>query len=75
MIKKTFSAPCLLLVCLGLGACASEPVSPWQRGNLAKPVMTRDKVGLQSAFEQHAYASKEATSGGYAVGGGGCGCN
>jgi len=74
MIKTRRTLSCLLL-CLGLGACASESVSPWQRGNLAKPVMTRDRVGVQSAFEQHAYASKEATSGGYAVGGGGCGCN
>jgi len=62
-------------IALCLGACAAETVSPWQRGNLAKKVMVRDASGQQSAFEEHAYASKEGTAGGYSVGGGGCGCN
>ena len=62
-------------IALWLGACAAEPVAPWQRGNLAKKAMVRDAIGLHSALEQHTYASKEGTSGGYSVGGGGCGCN
>jgi len=58
-----------------LCACSTTPVSAWQRGNLAKKQMVRDASGLHSALEQHTYASKEATGGGYSVGGGGCGCN
>ena len=30
---------------------------------------------LDQRFTQHIYGSKEAVSGGYGVGGGGCGCN
>ena len=30
---------------------------------------------LETRFNEHIYASKEAASGGSAVGGGGCGCN
>ena len=58
-----------------LAACSITPVSPWQRGNLAKKQMVRDSGGLHNALEQHTYASKEGTAGGYSVGGGGCGCN
>lgn len=63
------------LVVALLGACSVTPVSAWQRGNLAKKQMVRDAAGLHSALEQHTYASKEGTAGGYSVGGGGCGCN
>lgn len=58
-----------------LAACSVTPVSAWQRGNLAKKQMVRDSSGLNNALEQHTYASKEGTAGGYSVGGGGCGCN
>jgi hypothetical protein len=56
-----------------LAGCGS--VQPWQKGNLAKPEMMFDGDPLQSRFEQHIYFSKEGASGGYGVGGGGCGCN
>jgi hypothetical protein len=58
---------------LGAGACAR--VKPWERGQLARPVMdpSRDTLGL--AMARHMYFSREAASGGEGVGGGGCGCN
>lgn len=37
--------------------------------------MQFDSDALDAKLEQHVYASKEATTGGYGVGGGGCGCN
>ncbi len=58
---------------LALTACAD--VKPWQKGNLSKPVMTFEFDPLESRYQQHIYFSKENASGGYAVGGGGCGCN
>lgn len=59
-----------------LCACASiTPVQPWEKGNLAKPEMTFGDDGLEAAFLEHIYASKENASGGAGVGGGGCGCN
>ncbi len=58
---------------LALGGCAT--VQPWEKGNLARPDMQFDGDPLRSRFEQHIYFSKEGASGGYGVGGGGCGCN
>jgi hypothetical protein len=57
-------------------ACANMPdVKPWEKGMLAKPSMRMDGDPLESRFSEHIYASKENSSGGSGVGGGGCGCN
>ncbi len=75
------SALRLLLVCslaLTLQACAAfklEPVKPWQRGTLAQDAMQLDDDPIESFADQHIYFSKEASTGGKGVGGGGCGCN
>lgn len=50
-------------------------VQPWEKGNLAKSEMVFGGDALDAKFEQHIYFSKENASGGYGVGGGGCGCN
>jgi hypothetical protein len=52
-----------------------SPPQPWEKGNLARPEMTMGGDALDQRFVQHIYGSKEAASGGYGVGGGGCGCN
>lgn len=66
---------CLPLVLL----CDCSPrlvrVQPYERGNLANPLMAADRDQLQKAMTEHAYFSREASSGGGGVGGGGCGCN
>jgi hypothetical protein len=56
-----------------LASCAN--VKPWERENLAKPLMdpSRDRLGL--AMGDHMYFSREGSNGGGGVGGGGCGCN
>jgi Domain of unknown function (DUF4266) len=67
----------LLLICMAaLGGCSSfNPPQPWEKGNLAKPEMSMGGDPLDERFVQHIYSSKENASGGYGVGGGGCGCN
>ena len=65
----------LLLACLVLGACASETVKPWERGNLAKDVMLKSGSAQHAAFEAHRYLSKESNAGSSDMSGGGCGCN
>ncbi|MCG8668504.1 MAG: DUF4266 domain-containing protein [Pseudomonadales bacterium] len=65
----------IMLIAVSISSCAIEPVKPWQRGRLANPVMVRDANPAQAVLEQHTYSSKEATSGGYSTGAGGCGCN
>lgn len=52
-----------------------EEVSPWQKGVLAEPAMQFPQDAMHSYIDEHIYFSKEASSGGRGVGGGGCGCN
>lgn len=58
-----------------LAGCAFAPPKPWEKGELAKPAMQFDADRLEAKYQEHVYFSKEAASGGYGVGGGGCGCN
>jgi Domain of unknown function (DUF4266) len=63
-------------IALSLAGCASfDPPKPWERGELAKPSMQFEYDRLDARSQAHIYTSKEAASGGYGVGGGGCGCN
>jgi hypothetical protein len=64
-----------LAMLAGLGGCATQAVQPCQRGTLARWDMRRDPDTLQAARSQHAYFSKEGTSGEIGAAGGGCGCN
>ena len=63
------------LLCLATGCATRAPVQAWEKGNLAKPDMLVQGDPLETGFDEHIYASREAASGGAAVGGGGCGCN
>ncbi len=68
-------AAAVLVLAATLPGCAFAPPQPWEKGNLAKPEMTMGADPLDQRFVQHIYGSKENASGGYGVGGGGCGCN
>lgn len=59
----------------GLSGCALPPVQAWEKGQLARTDMLIQGDPLGTRFNEHIYTSKEAASGGSAVGGGGCGCN
>jgi hypothetical protein len=50
-------------------------IKPYERGVLAKNIMSDAPDPLLAAMTEHAYFSREATFGGGGVGGGGCGCN
>jgi hypothetical protein len=72
------SARCCALIALAfvLSACATvHPPKPWEKGQLARPEMQFDADPMNARLSDHIYTSKEAASGGYGVGGGGCGCN
>ena len=59
----------------GLNACSLEPVEPWDRDILAQKKMQLIPDALENYADDHIYFSKEASTGGQGVGGGGCGCN
>lgn len=66
----------LLLFLLASGSgCAAMQVKPWDRDLLAKDSMKFAPSPMESAVDDHIYFSKEGSTGGQGVGGGGCGCN
>ena len=75
-MKKTVLNLLAITSLAWLGGCSNlGQVNAWEKGNLAQPHMTFEADPLDQRFVQHIYASKENSSGGYGVGGGGCGCN
>ena len=72
MKKRAFG----LALALGLGVfggCATT--RPWQRENLARPVMAPDAEPDREALHHHYLGTREGAAGGFGGGGGGCGCN
>lgn len=65
----------LLLAATVSGCATMAPPQPWEKGALARPDMQFDPDPLDTRITQHIYMSKEAATGGYGAGGGGCGCN
>ena len=72
----------ILPVILGLaalGGCGSmrlEPwVSPYERNNLADPIMSFNRAPVASAYLHHVHQAREGARGAEGGGGGGCGCN
>jgi hypothetical protein len=79
-VKEIPMRTCSRLLALAAAFCAAgcasmAPPKPWERGDLAKPSMQIDPDRLETKIQQHIYTSKEGATGGYGVGGGGCGCN
>ena len=66
---------CLICLVLVTGLCGCETVAPWERGTLARPEMQWQPDGMEVRLQGQINASKEASSGGFGVAGGGCGCN
>jgi hypothetical protein len=66
-----------LLLALGALAsgCAAMAVKPWDRDLLSQPKMRFVPRPMLNAVDDHVYFSKEGSTGGMDLGGGGCGCN
>ena len=78
-----YAMPCtmrwslLLTICLSasLAGCSVPKVQAWDKQDLAKPEMALDSDRLDTRYSEHIYFSREGSSGGWSIGGGGCGCN
>ena len=64
-----------LLLAIAGGGCAATRVKPWDRDLLSEKKMQFNPSPMESAADDHIYFSKEGSTGGQNVGGGGCGCN
>ena len=72
----------ILLVVLSVSGCGTvrnisikEDVKPWEKDILAQRSMQFPQDPMQAYADDHIFFSKEASTGGSGVGGGGCGCN
>ena len=73
-LRAALVAALLSLASLFTG-CAAMRVRPWDRDLLAEKKMSFNPRPLEMAVDEHIYFSKEGSTGGQSVGGGGCGCN
>ena len=65
-----------LVVLVMLSACSIEPwVKPYERANLADPIMSFSRDPVASSYINHVYESREGARGAEGSQGGGCGCN
>lgn len=70
-------AGCLLLTMLtGCGSMEIKPwVTPYERNNLADPIMSFSKDPVSAGYMHHVYQAREGARGAEGGSGGGCGCN
>ena len=61
------------------GGCSSLEVKPWvspyERNDLADPIMSFSRAPISSAYLHHVYQAREGARGAEGGTGGGCGCN
>ena len=68
----------LIVLCMAftLTGCGIEPwVKPYERENLADPIMSFEKDPVAGSYMHHVYQAREAARGAEGGSGGGCGCN
>ena len=68
----------LLLVCSlsMLAGCTLDPwIAPYERANLADPIMSFHPNPISASYLHHVYDSREGARGAGIATGGGCGCN
>ena len=69
----------IALVAGALGGCGSMEVKPWvspyERNNLADPIMSFSRDPVAAAYLHHVYQAREGARGAEGGSGGGCGCN
>lgn len=71
-MMRVFALVVLVPSALTAGACAT--VQPWQRGRLADREMVFDADAAMISYMTHWQEAREASSGGFGVQSGGCGC-
>jgi len=69
-----------LMILTGIFLCTgctgiSPWVKPYERQNLADPIMSFDRDAIASRYMNHVYEAREAARGAEGSVGGGCGCN
>ena len=67
------------LLLVTAAACGCSPLEPWvkpyERENIADPIMAWDSDPVASSYMLHVYEAREGSRGASGSTGGGCGCN
>jgi hypothetical protein len=77
-LPRALAVACSLLsvACLLSGCGNIEPwVKPYERQQLADPIMAFDANPVSKAYMDHVFEAREGARGGLGSAGGGCGCN
>lgn len=65
----------LIMVFFASG-CSIEPwVQPYERANLADPIMSFSRNPVSTSYRNHVFDAREGARGGEGSQGGGCGCS
>ncbi len=62
----------LLFISILLSSCAT--VKPWEKGDLADPIMIFDENPIDAGIKEHFLDYREGSVGGTPAQSGGCGC-
>ena len=74
-MKKSVSLLTLVVCSMLLSGCLKPWVKPYERGNLADPIMNPARDPAAATYIHHVYQAREMARGAEGGGGGGCGCN
>jgi hypothetical protein len=77
MIARAAQFALLLALVTSASACARiEPwVKPYERENIADPIMSFERDPVADSYLHHVHDAREAARGADGASGGGCGCN
>ena len=84
-MTRLIRALCIVLGIAIVGGCSTvskvtdwelKPwVSPYERNNLADPIMSFSRDPIAASYLHHVYQAREGARGAEGGSGGGCGCN
>jgi hypothetical protein len=75
-VKPARLALAALALLAASGCSRIEPwVKPYERENLADPIMAWNRDPVASSYMLHVYEAREGSRGAAGAAGGGCGCN
>jgi hypothetical protein len=79
MIKLTLLRILFCCCVLSVTGCAIINIEPWvkpyERQNLADPIISNNRHPIANMHIAHVYEARESSRGAEGTGGGGCGCN
>ena len=78
-VSRVMLAILLSVSIMGSVGCSSMKLEPWvtpyERNNLADPIMSFNRSPVAAAYLHHVYQAREGARGAEGGSGGGCGCN